>query len=216
MIKNALTYSLSIFSLLLLCTLVTDTSYPQIQRQVEDKEDFSFLVPNDWKIVLKPENVSTANKSSSGFPLIGEFPYYEQQNNTILALKLEGISEMDLDRHSYITISVKDLREFTFNTSSNIDNTNNTSLEIFSQDLINNLSKGFPPNIITKNSTITLDNQHAFQITYEPIGCFCQKGNTIVIYDGKLYEIFFHSGEFMKDEVSLGLTKIINSFRFLE
>lgn len=216
MIKNALTHSLFVFSLWLLCTLVTDTSYSQIQRQVEYKENFSFFVPKDWTIVSKPDNISTANKSSSGFPFNAQFPYYEQQNNTVVALTLNGISEMDLDRHSYITISVKDLDEFGSNTSSNNNKTNNESLEVLSRNLIDNLSKEFLPNIITKNSTTTLDNQYAFEIIYEPLGCFCLEGYIIGIYDGKLYTIFFHAGEFMKDEVLLDLDTITRTLKFLD
>lgn len=217
MMKVNITISLFIMSSLLLGLSYTQSSYSQLTEHIEKEENFSFLIPSDWKVVSKPDNITKVNKSSSDLLFNGEFPYYEQQNNTIVALKLGGISEMDLDRHSYITISVKNLEHFNSNISANNDKTQSKLLEILSQDIENDLSKGkgFPPNVISKNSTITIDDQPAFQIIYEPLGCFCQEANIIVIHYEKLYDIYLHAGQFRADKALQDLNNITSSFRFL-
>ncbi|GKS62288.1 hypothetical protein YTPLAS21_17460 [Candidatus Nitrosocosmicus sp.] len=214
----ALTVPISLFIVSLSFLGLLDNPNLLAQRiEITDKEaSFSFLIPSNWKVVSRPDNTSIDNKeSSSGFPFNTQFPYYEQQNNTILALKLKGISEMDLDKHSYITISVKDLGHITSNIASKNNKTQSESLEVLSQRLDNNLSQLIPTKVITKNSTITLDNQSAFQIRYEPLGCFCQEVNTVTIHNGKLFDIFLHAGEFMVARALVGLENITSSIRFL-
>lgn len=216
MMKVTITISLFIMSSLLLELSYTQNSYSQLTEHIEKEENFSLLIPSDWKVVSKPDNITKVNKSSSDLLFNGELPYYEQQNDTIVALKLGGISEMDLDRHSYITISVKNLEEhFNSNIYANHSKTQSKLLEILSQDIENDLSKGFPPNLINKNATITIDDQPAFQIIYEPLGCFCQETNIIVIHNGKLYDIYLHAGEFRADKALQDLNNISSSFRFL-
>lgn len=216
MMKVTITISLFIMSSLLLGLSYTQSSYSQLTEHIEKEENFSFLIPSDWKVVPKPDNITKVNKSTSDFLFNGEFPYYEHQNNTIVALKLGGISEMDLDRHSYITISVKNLGgHFNSNSSANNGKTQSKLLEILSQDIENDISKGFPPNVINKNSTITLDDRPAFQIIYEPLGCFCQEANIIIIHYEKLYDIYLHAGVFRADKALQDLNNITSSFRFL-
>ncbi len=214
----ALTVPISLFIVSLSLSGLVDIPNLLAQSiEITDNDDsFSFLIPSDWKVISRPDNTSTDKKeSSSGFSFNGEFPYYEHQNNTIVALTLDGISDMDLDRHTYITVSVTDLVQITTNISSNNNKTQSESLEVLSQNIENNLSKGFPTNVISKNTTLTLDNQNAFQIRYEPLGCFCQEANTVTIHNGKLYDIFFHAGEFMVAKALQGLDTITKSFRFL-
>lgn len=133
MMKFTITISLFIMSSLLLGLSYTQSSYSNLTEHIEKEENFSFLIPSDWKVVSKPDNITKVNKSSSDLPFNGEFSYYEQQNNTIVALRLGGISEMDLDRHSYITISVKNLAEYiNSNISANNGKTQSKLLEILS------------------------------------------------------------------------------------
>ncbi len=216
MMKVTLAISLFIISLLLLGLSSTLSSYSQLTEHIDNEENFSFLIPSDWKVVSKPDDITKEDKSTSDSLLNVEFPYYEQQNNTIVALTLRGISEMDLDRHSYIAISVQNLEKyFDFDISSNIDKTESELLEIISQEIENNLSKGFSLNVINKNSTSTLDGQPAFQIIFEPLGCFCLEGNTITVHNGKLYDIHFHAGVFMTDKALQDLNNLTSSFHFL-
>jgi hypothetical protein len=167
-------------------------------------------------VVSKPDNITKVNKSASDLLFNGDFQYYEQQNYTIVALQLVGISEMDLDRNSYMTISVRNLAEyFDSNISANNGKIQSKLLEILSQGIENDLSKGFPPELLNKNSTITLDDRPAFQIIYEPLGCFCQEANIIVKHYGKLYDIYLHAVEFRADKALKDLNNITSSFRFL-
>lgn len=97
-----------------------------------------------------------------------KFPYYQQKNNTLVAIKLKSIAEMDLDRHSCITISVQNLEEYyNSNAFSYSNKTPSEQLETMAQNMDINLSKGFPSEIKNRNSTITVNSPPAFQILYE-------------------------------------------------
>lgn len=210
-----------IFSIVLLLSTFSiyinssDLSYAQVYEYVDREENFSITIPPTWEVVPNPNTVTTSNVSNAS-STSDELLYYDQ--NTAIAIKLKGISDLDFDKHTYITVTVRDLGSYL---SLNETENNNINLSQVVDNRINRLETGLSDliyyDLLNQNSTMTLGGEPAYQIQYittlVPVNYF--NVDTIAIHDGKLFDIYFNTGELMASQTLPDLNAILKSFQFI-
>jgi hypothetical protein len=185
---------------------INSNVFAQSNEYQSQEGQFTIEIPPNWEVVPKLNN-----------PMMNSgFPYYAPA--TAVALKLQGIDAIDLDRHTYITITIQELEQYLDRTTLEV---NTKTFDDVVQDEINMLETGILQDvsheILNQNNTITLGGERAHQIQYitDIMGLNTFNVDTVAIHNDKKYKIHFNTGELMVPETLPAMNTIVNSFKFV-